>query len=218
MLDAIAHHARAEARLIAAIIGGIGAWLMLAMFPISTRLLLAWNVAAWLYVGLALRTMAATAIGDIRQRSELEEEGRSAALVFSVGAAVAAMVAIGIELAGAKETQGVERALRTVLGVVTIIGSWLLVHFSFALYYAHEFHSESGGRTAGASGGLEFPGERAPNYWDFLYFSLVVGTTMQTPDVEIVSRPMRRRVTVHSLIAFVFNTAVIALAVNMVAQ
>ena len=88
----------------------------------------------------------------------------------------------------------------------------------FALYYAHEFHSEARAGAKGQGGGLDFPDDSTPDYLDFLYFSFVVGTTAQTSDVEVTSRAMRRVVMLHGILSFFFNTAVIALAVNIAAQ
>ena len=95
----------------------------------------------------------------------------------------------------------------------------MLIHTVFALFYAHEFHSEGkGAARAVTGGGLEFPDDSTPDYLDFLYFSFVVGTTAQTSDVAVSSRAMRRVVMLHGILSFFFNTAVIALAVNLAAQ
>lgn len=88
----------------------------------------------------------------------------------------------------------------------------------FAAYYAHEFHGERSSAPRGSGGGLEFPGDRKPDYVDFLYFSFVVGTTAETSDVEVTSRSMRFVVMLHGIVSFFFNTAVIALTVNLAAQ
>jgi uncharacterized membrane protein len=105
------------------------------------------------------------------------------------------------------------------LSIATIFLSWLLIHTVFAIYYAHEFHSEAGaGTRGGGGGGFRFPGDPTPDYLDFLYFSFVVGTTNQTSDTEITSRAMRRVVTIHGILSFFFNTAVIVLAINLAAQ
>ena len=108
------------------------------------------------------------------------------------------------------------RTLKFALSFSTIAVSWFLVHLVFALYYAHEFHSESRRASNGSGGGLKFAGERIPDY--HVYFSFVVGTTAQTSDVEVCSRKMRRVVTLHGLLSFFFNTTVIALVVNLTSQ
>ncbi len=76
-------------------------------------------------------------------------------------------------------------------------------------------------RTGGApavDGGLTFPGDLPPDYWDFLYFALVLGMTFQVSDVQITSRKFRRLAAVHGLIGFLFNAVIIALTVNIAAS
>ncbi|MNE75460.1 hypothetical protein D3C80_1716230 [compost metagenome] len=96
----------------------------------------------------------------------------------------------------------------------TIAVSWLFTHVIFALHYAHEFYAPAE-KGKGDRRGLIFPGESEADYWDFLHFSLIIGVASQTADIQISSRRLRRIATVHSLIAFVFNTVILALAVNM---
>jgi uncharacterized membrane protein len=72
---------------------------------------------------------------------------------------------------------------------------------------------------AGAvDGGLEFPGQEPPDYWDFFYFSIVLGMTFQVSDVAISSRKLRRLATVHAFLSFVYNTVIVALTVNIAAS
>jgi len=185
----------------------------------TTRALLAWNAGIILFIVLILVMMGRTRAVDIRDHSTAEEEGRFTVLTVVIAAAVMTLIAIGVELFAVKEMQGTSRALRFALTFGTVISSWVFVHVVFAIYYAHEFHAESAGKKKTATrGGLQFPGETMPDYWDFLYFAFTIGMTAQTSDVVICSRMMRRLVTVHGLVAFVFTTAVIALTVNLGAQ
>jgi len=104
---------------------------------------------------------------------------------------------------------------RIALGAVTILLSWTFMHVIFALHYAHEFYGEgSDDRT----GGLVFPGNEAPDHWDFLYYSLVVAMTAQVSDVQIASKAMRRLTSVHGVVSFFFNVIVLALTVNIVSS
>ena len=54
--------------------------------------------------------------------------------------------------------------------------------------------------------------------WDFLYFSVVLGMTAQTSDVQIEGRRMRRTSLVHSIVSFFYNTVIVALSVNAAVQ
>ena len=122
------------------------------------------------------------------------------------------------QLSALSKEHGPARTLIFALSFSTILVSWFLIHIVFAAYYAHEFHSEAKGALSAHGGGLDFPGDRIPDYLDFLYFSFVVGTTAQTSDVEVTSHVMRRVVMGHGLLSFFFNTTVIALVVNLTAQ
>jgi uncharacterized membrane protein len=184
----------------------------------TTRVLLAWNAGVILFIVLILVMMGRTKASDIRDHSSAEEEGRFTVLTLVIAAASMTLIAIGIEIFAVKEMQGPSRALRFALTFGTVISSWAFVHVVFAIYYAHEFHAEIAGKKKAVRGGLQFPGEIVPDYWDFFYFSFTVGMTAQTSDVVITSRRMRRLVIVHALVAFVFTTAVIALTVNLGAQ
>jgi uncharacterized membrane protein len=97
---------------------------------------------------------------------------------------------------------------------VTLALSWMLTHAVFALRYAHEFYTRTGDAEV-PDGGLEFPREPNPDYWDFLYFSAVLGMTFQVSDVQITSRKFRRLATLHGLLGFMFNTVIVALTVNL---
>jgi uncharacterized membrane protein len=93
--------------------------------------------------------------------------------------------------------------------------SWTFMHTMFALHYAHEFYGEG---ADDQTGGLVFPGNEDPDYWDFLYYSLVVAMTAQVSDVQITSKTIRRLTTLHGAISFFFNATVLALAVNIVSS
>jgi uncharacterized membrane protein len=132
-----------------------------------------------------------------------------------LGAAVASLAAIGLELVGARSAPPREQSLHLALAGLTIVLSWCFVHTGFALHYAHEYYVD---RHRGHPPCLQFPGGSRPDYVDFLYFSFVIGTTSQTADVSIASPSMRRLALLHGVIAFVFNTTLLALTVNIAAS
>jgi uncharacterized membrane protein len=111
------------------------------------------------------------------------------------------------------QVKAADQTLRVTIALGAIFGSWLFVNFAFALHYAHEVY-----RTKESLSALGFPNEKEPDYWDFLYFAIVLGTTFQTSDVEIRSRALRRTAMVQGLVAFLFNTAVIALTVSVASK
>ncbi len=120
--------------------------------------------------------------------------------------------AIIAELAVAKDMQGPAKLLHIALVTATILSSWAFTQVMFALHYAHEYYAA---RSRGQPGGLEFPGTAHPDYLDFVYFAAVIGTSGQTADVSIAASAMRRVGLVHCVLAFLFNTSLIALMINV---
>lgn len=202
-----------HARILVAIAAGILVWLAARNFLPVTRLLLAWNACVWLFLALVLKMMATATLADLRKRASVEEEGRVATLILVTIATIAAFVALGFELADALQAKAADQALRVTIALAAIFGSWHFVNFAFALHYAHEVY-----RTKESQNALGFPNEKEPDYWDFLYFATVLGTTFQTSDVEIRSRILRRTAMVQGLVAFLFNTAIIALTVSVASK
>lgn len=175
-----------------------------------TGVLVGWDVALALYLGLAYDGMARSQAGDIRRHAAEQDEGRVAILVLTVAAGLASLAAIVAELGAA----GGRRPGQIALAGATILLSWGFIHTMFALHYAHEFYGEDRSR----AGGLKFPGGEAhPDYWDFVYLAFVVGMTSQVSDVGVTSRQVRRTVTAHGIVSFLFNVALLALTINMAA-
>ena len=130
-------------------------------------------------------------------------------LGLTVAAAVASLGAIFAELGAGPGRWPVH----VFLAAATILLSWAFIHTIFALHYAHEFYDDEAG------GGLAFPGGGAePDYWDFVYFSFVIGMTSQVSDVGITRQEIRRTATAHGVVSFVFNAALLALTINIAAS
>jgi uncharacterized membrane protein len=174
----------------------------------SSKLLIGWDIALLLYLATAVRLMARADHNRIRSRAAMQDEGALALLLLPIAAAVASLVALFAELSIAKASGS--PALHTVLAILTITLSWTFIHTLFALHYAHDFYGE-GNR----ANGLEFPGKEKPDYWDFAYFSFVIGMTFQVSDVQVTNRLIRRLVVAHGALSFAFNTAIVAVTVNL---
>lgn len=177
-----------------------------------TRAIIGWNVGTWIYLMLAARMMFRTSPDRIRTRALAQDDGKFVVLGMVVVAAIASLGAIFAELAVVRDVHGMLRTGHIALTVLTILSSWAFTQVMFALHYAHEFYFAVAN---GRAGGLQFPGETEPDYGDFLYLSCVIGTSGQTADVSFAGREMRRTGLIHSVLAFFFNTALIALAINI---
>jgi uncharacterized membrane protein len=215
---ALTRHARAQIRFLVALCVGVAVGLFIPLDNTMPRILAGWNAGGWLYLLLVAIKMWRAEIEGIKREASIERESRTVVLVIVILGSFFTLLALVAQLSALRSEHGMDRTLSVALSVSTIFLSWLLIHTVFAVSYAHEFHSEAKGGSRGLGGGLKFPDDSTPDYLDFLYFSFVVGTTAQTSDVEVCSRRMRRVVMLHGILSFFFNTAVIALAVNIAAQ
>jgi uncharacterized membrane protein len=213
MQTSFVKHVRAQPRLLIAVLLGA---VLCVLFPGGwrqpTRLLLAWDCATALYLVLAMVMMARSTIEKMRFRAALQDEGQLVIMSLVTVTALVSLVGIMMELATAKmlKTHGLWRHIG--LAAITVFLSWTFLHTMFAVHYAHEFYA---GPDDEFTGGLEFPGHAPPDYWDFMYYSFVIGTACATADVNILSRNMRRITTFHCIVAFFFNTTILALTVNI---
>jgi uncharacterized membrane protein len=185
-----------------------------------TRWLIAWNTSALLYFILTGWLIVHASPASIRYRAKTQDEGRFTILVLTSIAAMTSIGAIVAQLASVKDLTGFIKGLHIGLAMATIVSAWLFIHLMFALHYAHDYFAAKESLDDDPDrlrGGLKFPGTEDPDYYDFLYFSYVIGVASQTADVEITSRGMRRTALVHCILAFFFNSAVLALTINIAA-
>ncbi len=195
---------------IAMAIGIVTFFLLPGSVRLVTRLLAGWDVFAALYLVLVFTMVFRSGLTHIRRNAVLQDDGRFLILVVTGLGAFASIAAIVFELGASNRS-----APALVLATVTIVLSWAAVHTVFSLHYAHEYYRGS------KPGGLQFPSgdqQEDADYWDFVYFSFVIGMTAQVSDVGITDKIIRRTATVHGIISFVFNTALVALMVNIAAS
>ncbi|MBE7213152.1 MAG: DUF1345 domain-containing protein [Gluconacetobacter diazotrophicus] len=208
MLPAL-HHLRRRPTLLAGLAVAIPVGLVAAtgVHPV-TALLLGWDAGILAY-GLAFALVLARSTPDmLRLRATELDQGGGAVLAVAIGAVLISLAAIVLDLARAHGTPHATSA--SILAGITVLMSWAFAHTLYATHYAHEYW-----RTRS---GLSFPGNDAPDYGEFLYFSFCMAVASQVSDVSTQSPAMRRLVLVHSLVSYLFNTAIIALGVNIAAS
>jgi len=195
---------------IAMVIGIVMVLLLPASLRMVTRLLIGWDSFVAVYIALAYVMMLRKQHDYIKRNAALQDDGRILILLVTQLGALASIAAIVFELGASSKS-----APELTLAVITIALSWTMVHTTFALHYAHDYYRGA------KPGGLQFPSgdsKEKPDYWDFVYFSFVIGMTAQVSDVGITDKIIRRTATVHGIISFVFNTALLALMVNIAAS
>lgn len=216
--DKLPHRLRVRSRLILSIIFAIViSTLLPSWFNLSTRILWIWDAGMICFLISTWVLMVQAIPKTMRRNAQSQDEGRITILGLITAAACASLLAIAFILKEAK-TNNINLVIFYVtLALVTIIGSWLLVHTIFAMHYAHEYYQDLKTDTNLEAGGLDFPEDIDPDYWDFLYFSFVIGMTSQVSDIKVTSRSLRRLTLFHSVLSFFFNTVIVAMSINIIA-
>ena len=199
--------------MISAVLGLIAALALPASLTLVTRMLIGWDIGVLIYLVAAAVVMTqCSSVSSMQSNAAAQDEGAFAVLILAVAAAIASLGAIFAELAIVERTSP-HYGLYTALAIGTVVLSWAFTHTIFALHYAHEFYGESLRKS-----GLKFPGDGEPDYWDFVYFSFVIGMTFQVSDVAVTHKSIRRLVVAHGVLSFFFTAAIIAMTVNIAAS
>ncbi|OKH34272.1 hypothetical protein NIES2101_39240 [Calothrix sp. HK-06] len=187
---------------------------------LPTRSIIAWDASVTCFLTLAWSKMSNTNPQAIRRNAQIQDNSRLTIMIIIIAAACASLLAIGFILNNNKDKNiPLELiVLHVTLAVFTIVVSWLLTHTMFALHYAHLYYRDyEENPDQKQNNGLDFPEEKQPDYWDFMYFSFIIGMTCQVSDVQITSRSMRRLALTHGILTFFFNTVILALSINIIA-
>ena len=220
MVGRLLRQFKAHPRLLAGILAAVLAGLVLPQdWPRTTRNIVALDAGGLVFLILTWVMMARSTERHMRLRAALQDEGRLAVLLLTTGATIFAMTAVALELHDAKDLSPDASLIHVGLAAATIVCSWFVTHTMFALHYAHGFYADPdpGDDREDRVGGLDIPGCKRPDYWDFLYFSFTIGMTFQTSDVQITARSLRRQTLAHGILSFFFNTVILALSINIAA-
>ena len=203
--------------IISLVVGAAVFYLLRGQVRLWTSAMAAWDAFAVCTLALAWITIVATPREKIRARAQAQDLGRKLIFVFVVIAAGAALFAVGFLLhANRAEPRG-HLTAHLIISLLAVVTSWSLTHTVFGLHYAHTFYGDSDDPANHQhAGGLDFPGDRLPDYLDFAYFSFVIGMTCQVSDVQITSRNIRQLALLHGVLSFGFNVIILALTINTV--
>ncbi len=207
------HLARTHPRLTFCALLGLAIGVLVPINPVLTKILVGWNSAVWSYLILMLWLTMRSRPEDVQRFVEREDENAGTVLLIVSIAAVASLAAITFELAGSNDLEVHTRLLRYAFTGLTVMGSWLLIGVIFSVHYARQFYVSNDKNPP-----LRFAdGEKHPDYWDFLYFSFTISVAVQTSDVGVASKTLRRLVLAQSLIGFLFNTTILGFSINIAA-
>lgn len=187
----------------------------LAGASLPTAGLAGWNLGAAIYIVLSWRLFLRAEEAEVRKRAAEEDETRGAILVMVVAAVAASLAAIVWLLATVRSASPLERETAPAMAILTLVVSWLAMQTIFVLHYAHRHFAAP--ERDGSARGFGFPGEPARTYRDFIYLSFCIGATFQVSDPEVRRSALRNLVAAHSALAYFYNTAILALGINIVA-
>ncbi|KTC36571.1 hypothetical protein AO260_33835, partial [Pseudomonas sp. ABAC21] len=200
-------------RLSSAAVLGIAVGILAPADTLISKILIGWNAGVWTYLLLMLWLTSRSRADDVKRIAEIEDENAGLVLFMVCIAAIASLATITLNLVGIKDLDSTARLLHYGFTGMTVIGSWLLIGVIFSVHYARLFYTWEGDEPA-----LRFAeGLRTPNYWDFLYFSFTIGVAVQTSDIGVATRSLRKVVLGQSLIGFLFNTAILGFSINIAA-
>jgi uncharacterized membrane protein len=191
------------------------AFLLTRKWSLPVNIMITWISYAISIVIMSWISMLSMHPKNVRKVAKLEDSSVTFIFLFIVASAFASLFAVVLLLQSLKGLSKSDTMIHVVLSITSVAVSWWLTHTVFTLRYAHLYYSTEKGKEEFAAG-LEFPKEPEPDYLDFVYFSFVIGMTFQVSDVEISSRKIRRLAWGHGILSFVFNTAIVALSINII--
>jgi uncharacterized membrane protein len=194
--------------LVLSCIAGLAGYLGSLLFKVSvlTHIMLGWDIFCLMLISLHWYMFFKTSVAETHLKARMQDETRGEIFAIVLISTFAGLLAVILLLIN-KDVEPVD----IVAAISGMFLSWFLVHTTFCMRYAHLYYGDSESQKGS---GLDFPGEEEPDFIDFAYFSFVLGMTFQVSDVEISSREIRRLSLLHSLIAFIFNTVIVALTIN----
>ena len=188
-----------------------------AVVPVANRVLVTWNAASLTYLVLYWLTILRADADLTRRRAGSYDQTAYVIFLLVTTAACASVVAIGFVMGDVKSLDFWPKALHLGLSIAALLLSWMLIHTVFAFHYARRYYAPASLRE-GPAGGLKFPGIDAPDYFDFAYYSFVLGMTSQVSDVSVTTAQMRRTTLAHGVLSFLFNIAVLAMSINVISS
>ncbi len=209
------HLRKTHPRLLGSVTLGLVVAVVLPLFwytDVATNVLLAWAIAVGVYLASVWRVMYKATPRTMRELAHQQVLARPSAVLLMTLALVTASVAVVTQLSSAQGLSGVSKAGHLGLSMTVVVLAWLFIHTLFAQFYAHDYYAYE---HAAHGPGLDFPQTPEPKYADFLYFAMVIGTSGQTADVSFTNTRMRRLGLVHCVLAYGFNTVILAMTINL---
>ena len=197
---------------------GLGVWIAAVLLgaPLATRALIGWDAGALVYLLFTWQVFLTANEEEVRGHCDREDERRGVILALVLLAILAALGAIVAALIAVRGPEKDQTNLVAALAGVTLITSWVVLQSIFTAHYAHRHFQAT--IKGGPGAGFQFPGEAPRTYMDFVYLAVCIGATAQISDPNVPTTPLRNLVTAHAAVSFFYNTAVLALGINILSS
>jgi uncharacterized membrane protein len=191
------------------------AWFTPSAIEWSVRAIAGWDVASLALLAFAWTIILRTDARETRRRAGEFDPGRHMVFVIALVASLISLFAAVIVLRRVRAFTGAGEATWTLLTLAAVALSWAVTHTAYTFRYAHMHYRRSRKHDKNSDGGIRFCGTEEPSDIDFAYFAFTIGMCFQVSDVVVTTTPLRREVLIHALISFVYNTVILALALNL---
>ncbi|MDQ2721672.1 MAG: DUF1345 domain-containing protein [Bacteroidota bacterium] len=181
-----------------------------------SNVLIGWDTFSLCMILMSWITFSVTRPQQIRTQARVQDTSRTVIFIIILISTLASFFAV-LLLILSKKLSGHNETYSLAIAIAGMLFSWFLIHTIFAIRYAHVYYGDDELQADTHAGGLEFPDDDLPDFFDFAYFSFVLGMTFQVSDVQITSKQFRRLALLHGLLSFGFNTIMIALTINLIA-
>ncbi|WP_310086707.1 DUF1345 domain-containing protein [Caulobacter sp. BE254] len=195
--------------------GGVLGWLAARHLnaPVSSHILIGWDAGALVYVVTTWRLFLTADEAEVRRRAAAEDEKPPGILLLVLAAILSSLVAVVVAMLNARSAGPDIKTITAACAGVTLVLSWVVLHSVFTLHYAHRHFGDGTDKP-----GFLFPGEPASTYLDFVYLAFSIGATFQVSDNNVLTAKLRNLVTAQAVCAYFYNTAVLALGINIIAS
>jgi len=173
--------------------------------------LIGWDVAAASFLLAVWLLIGQLGPEATQRRATRLDPNRKVADATVVSSGVAILAAVALALVRAGSAHGGTKAYLLIIGLVSVLFSWLVVHTIFTLTYARLYYGDE-------VGGIDFNDEERPDYVDFAYLAFTIGMTFQVSDTDLTAKVVRRAALRHALVSYLFGAVIVALVINIVAS
>lgn len=213
------HRIQAHGRLLIGLFVALIIYFLSHRTPTSVQFILVWSGFCFTILLMLWAIIFTTTASEVRVIAGKQDSSRTIISIFVLFASVVSLFAVVFLMRSLPNPKEAGYHFHVGFAILSVILSWVMIHTIFAIRYTHIYYNilyDERMSQKEHKGGLIFPNDDPPDYFDFAYFSFVIGMTWQVSDIQITSKRIRRIVLLHALLSFLYNTVILALTINII--